>query len=317
MAAIEASSLKKLVTQLHAIEKGGGNGTLRLPDGETLDVTHLSKIYFPKERYTKGDVMRYYAAVARTILPFMKDRPLVLKRYPDGIGRPPFYQQNAPRYVPEGVRSALVPSSDGKSRRIIGGDLPTLLYTVQLGAIDVHPWLSRVGSLDAADFAVLDLDPTPQASFGRVVKVAQKLLESLERGRHRAAIKTSGSRGVHIFVPMPPRTSYAQAQDFARAVATAVAEESPKDATIERSIAKRPRGTVYIDFLQNAEGKSVAAAFSLRARDGAPVSMPIAANELTGALRIYDFTIENSAAQAARRGKQWATLTRYRRAATT
>jgi bifunctional non-homologous end joining protein LigD len=118
---------------------------------------------------------------------------------------------------------------------------------------------------------------------------------------------------VHIFVPMPPRTGYAQAQDFARTVATAVAEESPNDATIERSIAKRPRGTVYIDFLQNAEGKSVAAAFSLRARDGAPVSMPIAVSELTDSLRIDDFTIANSAAQSARRGKQWAALTRYRR----
>ena len=315
MAAIEASSLKKLLTQLHAIENDGGNGTLHLPRGETLNVTHLSKIYFPKERYTKGDVMRYYASVARTILPLMKDRPLVLKRYPDGVGKPPFYQQNAPRDVPDGVRSALVPSSDGKSRRIIGGDLPTLLYAAQLGAIDVHPWLSRVGSLDAADFAVLDLDPTRQASFARVVKVARKILESLERGRYRAAIKTSGSRGIHIFVPMPPRTSYAQAQAFARGVATAVAEANAKDATIERSLAKRPRGTVYIDFLQNAEGKSVAAAFSLRARDGATVSMPISVSELTGTLRIDDFTIVNSAAQAARRGKQWAALTRYRRAA--
>ena len=305
-----------IVAQLHAIENDGGNGTLHFAGGKTLGVTHLSKIYFPKERYTKGDVMRYYASVARTILPLVKDRPLVLKRYPDGIGKPPFYQQNAPRDVPKSVRSTLVPSSDGRSRRIIGGDLPTLLYSVQLGAVDVHPWLSRVGSLDAADFAVLDLDPTPQASFARVVKVARKILESLERGRYRAAVKTSGSRGVHIFVPMPPRTSYAQAQDFARTVATAVAEESPKDATIERSIAKRPRGTVYIDYLQNAEGKSVAAAFSLRARDGAPVSMPIAVTELTGTLRIGDFTIANSAAQAARRGKQWTTLARYRRPAT-
>jgi bifunctional non-homologous end joining protein LigD len=228
------------------------------------------------------------------------------------IGKPPFYQQNAPRDVPKSVRSALVPSSDGKSRRIIGGDLPTLLYGVQLGAVDVNPWLSRVGSLGAADFAVLDLDPTPQASFTRVVKVARQIVESLTRGRYRAAIKTSGSRGVHIFVPMPPRTSYAQAQDFARTVATAVAEESPKDATIERSVAKRPRGTVYIDFLQNAEGKSVAAAFSLRARDGAPVSMPIAVSELTDSLRIDDFTIVKSAAQSARRGKQWAALARYR-----
>jgi bifunctional non-homologous end joining protein LigD len=113
-------------------------------------------------------------------------------------------------------------------------------------------------------------------------------------------------------VAMPPRTSYAQAQDFARAVATAVAEAHPKEATIERAIARRPRGTVYIDFLQNAEGKSVAAAFSVRARAGAPVSMPIAATELAGTLRIEDFTIANAASQAGRRGKQWVALARYR-----
>lgn len=301
-----------MVAQLRTIENGSGSGTLHFPGGETLAVTNLSKIYFPEERYTKGDVMRYYASVARTILPLVKDRPLVLKRYPDGIGKPPFFQQNAPRDVPKGVRSALVPSSEGKSRRIIGGDLPTLLYAVQLGAIDVHPWLSRVGSLDAADFAVLDLDPTLHASFARVAKVARRILESLDQAGYRAAVKTSGSRGVHIFVAMPPRTSYAQAQDFARTVATAVAEAHPKEATIERAIARRPRGTVYIDFLQNAEGKSVAAAFSVRARAGAPVSMPIAATELAGTLRIEDFTIANAASQAGRRGKQWVALARYR-----
>jgi bifunctional non-homologous end joining protein LigD len=304
-----------IFAQLQAIQNDSGNGTLRFPGGKTLDVTNLSKVYFPKQRYTKGDVMRYYASIARTILPLVQDRPLVLKRYPDGIAKPPFFQQNAPRDVPKSVRTALVASSDGKSRRIIGGDLPTLLYAAQLGAIDVHPWLSRVGSLDAADFAVLDLDPTPKASFARVMNVARAILESLKQGGYPAALKTSGSRGLHIFVAMPPRTSYAQAQDFARIVATAVAQDHPKEATIERSIAKRPRGTVYVDFLQNAEGKSVAAAFSVRARHGAPVSMPIAASELEDTLRIEDFTIVNAAAQAARRGKQWAALTRYRRPA--
>jgi bifunctional non-homologous end joining protein LigD len=230
----------------------------------------------------------------------------VLKRFPDGIGAAPFFQQNAPRDVPKGVRTASVESSDGKSTRIVGGDLATLLYTVQLGAIELHPWLSRVKSLRYADYAVLDLDPTPTAPFALVVKVARRILDALTETGYRAAIKTSGSRGLHLYVTMAPRTTYPRAAEIARIVATAIAEEYPTEATVQRSIAKRPRGTVYVDFLQNAEGKSVAGAFSVRARDGAPVSMPIAASELGRALHIADFTLANAAAQAATRAKLWA-----------
>ncbi len=295
-----------IVAQLQAIEDDSGDGTLTFPDGARLDVTNLGKTYFPKQQYTKGDVMRYYASVADTILSLIEHRPLVLKRYPDGVGAPPFFQQNAPRDIPRGVRTASIDGDKGKSTRIVGGDLLTLLYTVQLGAIDVHPWLSRVKTLKYADYAVLDLDPTPAAPFSRVVTVARYVLNALKDGHYHAAIKTSGSRGLHIFVRLPPRTPYPTAQQFARIIATTVAEDYPKEATVQRSIAKRPRGTVYVDFLQNAEGKSVAAAFSVRARDGAPVSMPVAAQELVSSLRIEDFTIANAAAQAARRGKLWA-----------
>jgi bifunctional non-homologous end joining protein LigD len=294
-----------IVAQLQAIEADSGDGTLTFADGATLDVTNLGKKYFPKQKYTKGDVMRYYAAVADTILPLIADRPLVLKRYPDGVDAPPFFQQNAPRDVPRGVRTATIDSDKGKSTRIVGGDLLTLLYTVQLGAIDVHPWLSRVKSLKYADYAVLDLDPTPAAPFSRVVTIAKYVLDALKDGHYHAAIKTSGSRGLHLFITLPPRTAYPAAQEFARIIATTVAEDYPKEATVQRSIAKRPRGTVYVDFLQNAEGKSVASAFSVRARDGAPVSMPIAEKELASGLRIEDFTIANAAAQAVKRGKLW------------
>jgi bifunctional non-homologous end joining protein LigD len=300
-----ATKKDDVVAQLRTIEDDSGEGTLTFPDGGALDVTNLGKKYFPKQKYTKGDVMRYYASVGDTILPLIEDRPLVLKRYPDGIDAPPFFQQNAPRDVPKGVRTASIGSDEGKSTRVVGGDLLTLLYTVQLGAIDVHPWLSRVKSLKYADYAVLDLDPTPAAPFSRVVTIATYVLAVLKDGHYHAAIKTSGSRGLHIFISLPPRTTYPKAQEFARIIATTVAEDYPKEATVERSIAKRPRGTVYVDFLQNAEGKSVAAAFSVRARDGAPVSMPIAEKELVSGLHIEDFTIANAAAQAAKRGKIW------------
>jgi bifunctional non-homologous end joining protein LigD len=297
--------MKSVDAQLRAIEKNGGEGTVNFGGGKTLDVSHLNKEYFPEAKYTKGDVMRYYAAVAPYILPRIKDRPLVLKRFPDGVGKPPFYQQNAPRDTPRAVRVAEVKSSKGASRRIIGGDLPTLLYTVQLGAIDVHPWLSRLKTLRYADFAVLDLDPGKGVGFEKVIGVARWIGEYLKKAKYPALIKTSGSRGIHIFVPMPPRTTYEKAQQFARTIAEETAEEHPKEATIQRMIAKRPRDTVYVDFLQNAEGKSVAAPFSLRANSGAMVSMPIAWNELTVSLYLDAFTIVTGAAQAKKRARYW------------
>jgi bifunctional non-homologous end joining protein LigD len=295
----------RVVTQLRAIEDDGGNGTVRFPDGTTLDVTNLSKRYFPKQHFTKGDVMRYYASIAKTVLPLMADRPLVLKRFPNGIDAAPFFQQNAPNDVPKGIRTETVQTDDGESTRIVGGDLPTLLYTVQLGAIELHPWLSRIKSLQYADYFVLDLDPTPGASFALVMKVAQHTLSALTKTGFHAAMKTSGSRGLHLFVRMAPRTTYERASEIARIIATAIADEYPGEATVERMKKKRPPGTVYVDFLQNAEGKSVAGAFSVRARDGAPVSMPIAEAELRRALHITDFTLANAAAQAAARGKTW------------
>lgn len=294
-----------IVAQLRKIEDSDGRGTIRFSDGKTLDVSHLDKIYFPDGGYTKGDVMRYYASVADVMLPLIADRPLVLKRYPEGISADSFFQQNAPLDAPSSVRVMSVKSATGTSRRIVGGGLPTLLYTVQLGAIDVHPWLSRVQTLQFADFAVLDLDPMPRARFDRVKKVALWIGEILEEAGYRAAIKTSGSRGLHIFVPMPARTKYEEAQQFARTIATEIAEAHPREVTIQRLIAKRPPGTVYVDFFQNAEGKSVAAPFSLRAKAGATVSMPVAWNELHAALQITDFTIENAPAIAKARARHW------------
>ena len=294
-----------IVAQLRKIEDNDGGGTIHFPGGKTLDVSHLDKIYFPGAGYTKGDVMRYYASVAAVMLPLIADRPLVLKRYPEGINADSFFQQNAPMDAPTSVRVVSVKSANGTNRRIVGGGLPTLLYTVQLGAIDVHPWLSRVKMLQFADFAVLDLDPMPRARFDRVKKVALWIGEILKKAGYRATVKTSGSRGLHIFVPMPAHTKYKEAQQFARTIATEIAEAHPREVTVQRLIAKRPAGTVYVDFLQNAEGKSVAAPFSLRAKAGATVSMPIAWNELNGALQIKDFTIENAPAIAKARAGHW------------
>ncbi|HVT38033.1 MAG TPA: non-homologous end-joining DNA ligase [Gemmatimonadaceae bacterium] len=307
-----------IVSQLTAIERAPkGSGTLSFPGGATLAVTNLGKLWFPGEGISKGGVMRYYARVAPVMLPLIADRPLVLKRFPDGIDGPSFYQQVAPAEAPDDVRVGLVNTSKGKERRLIGGDLPTLLYTVQLGAIDVHPWLSRVRTIQWADYSVLDLDPGPRAGFARAVRIALRIHAALKKAGYRAAIKTSGSRGLHVFIPMPPRTPFPAAQEFGRTIAAAIATQHPKDATVERMLAKRPGDAVYIDFLQNAEGKSVAGPFSLRARKGATASAPLAWSEVTESLDPAAFTIATVPAAAARRGRLWlSALTRRERATT-
>ncbi len=170
-----------VVTQLEAIERDRGDGTVELGRGATLSVSSLGKVFFPRDGITKGDVMRFYARVEEAILPVMRDRPLVLKRYPDGIEGQSFYQQKAPDKVPPAVRAETIRNEQGEQqRRFIGGDLATLLYTVQLGAISVDTWHSRVPKLELADFTILDLDPGPTAPFSRVVEVAKLVHEELE-----------------------------------------------------------------------------------------------------------------------------------------
>jgi bifunctional non-homologous end joining protein LigD len=250
--------------------------------------------------------MRYYARVAPALVPVMKGRPLVLKRSPDGIQGETFFQQKAPEHAPRVVRVETVESDDGEAQeRVVGRDVATLLYTVQLGCISVDPWHSRVGSLDAADYTVLDLDPGPRAPFRRVVEVARWVKEELDALSLHGALKTSGSRGLHIVLPLPARTSYDVALLLAQLVATRVATAHPRVATVERSLSARPPTTVYVDYLQNAKGKSLAAAYCVRAKPGATVSTPLDWGELTPDLDPHAFTIETVPARLAKLGDIW------------
>lgn len=290
---------------LDAIEASSGDGELAV-EKATLQVSNLDKVYFKKAKKTKGDVMRYYADVAPYLLPEMADRPLVLRRYPDGIAKPAFFQQRAPAVTPHEVRTARVAQADGsEERRFIGGDLQTLLYCVQLGGIDMNPWHSRVGSLDVADYSILDLDPGPRVPFRRAVEVARVAKDALDELGLHGAIKTSGATGLHIYVPLPPNSTYETSVLLAQVVATQVSEANPKLATTERRLKARPAGTVYVDYLQNVEGKSVASVFSLRAQPAASISMPIDWKELTDDLDPRDFTIDTPVADIAKRLKLW------------
>ena len=302
-----ASSDQSIVTQLEEMERAKGDGALELARGVTLSVSSLGKVFFPRERITKGDLMRYYARVASSLLPIMRDRPLVLKRYPNGIEGESFYQQKAPDHVPAVARVETIQNERGeRQRRFIGGDLATLLYTIQLGAISVDPWHSRVPKLELADFTILDLDPGPKAPFARVIEVAALVREELDELGIHAVAKTSGASGLHVVLPFTHGVSDETAVLAAQIVATRVAARAPTIATIERSVAARPPGTVYVDYLQNIRGKTVAAAYSVRARPGATVSTPIEWSELNPALDPGEFTIETVPARVTRLGDIWA-----------
>jgi bifunctional non-homologous end joining protein LigD len=289
---------------------------VQIKRGVSLHVSSLDKVYFPDDGYTKGDLMRYYARVAPQILPVIADRPLVLKRTPEGIKGEVFFQQKPPEHVPPVVRVETVVNDDGvRAERIVGGDLATLLYTVQIGCVSVDPWESRIGSLDAMDYTILDLDPGPRATFDRVVEVARWVKEELDTRGLRAALKTSGSRGLHIVIPLPLRTPYEAGLLLAQLIATRVAESHPRDATVERSVKARPPAAVYVDYLQNVKGKSVAAAYCVRAKPGAMVSTPLQWKELNGSLDPRELTIETVPGRIVKLGDIWSSALKTRNTA--
>ena len=298
-----APNAAEVEAQLDALERGPGEGELDLGRGVSLHVSSLSKLYFPDAGVTKGALMRYYARVSPMLLPQIAGRPLILKRYPEGAGGPMFFQQDAGPHVPDVVQTAMVSTVDkGNRARIIGGDLATLLYTVQLGAIEVHPWLSRIPDIDSADRCLIDLDPGDDVPFSAVVSLAREVRRIVEGCGLSGAVKTSGSSGVHLVIALPARTSYDVSAQLAMGIARVAAATWPDVATVERSIGARPPGTIYVDAMQNARGKSAASAYSVRAKAGAPVSAPLAADELTARLRLDAFTVKTMPARVARVG---------------
>jgi bifunctional non-homologous end joining protein LigD len=302
----------RLLSELETIERSGGDGTIRLAARTSLRVSSLDKVWFPEDGVTKGDVMRYYARVAPYILPALVDRPLVLKRSPEGASGETFFQQRPPERAPSAVRVEAVETEAGDQERTIGGGLATLLYLVQIGCISMDPWHSRLQSLDEPDYTILDLDPGPRAPFARVVEVALAVKEELDALALRGAPKTSGSRGIHIVLPLPRGLTYDDALRLAQLVATRVAERRPRAATVERAVGERAPGAVYVDYLQNVRGKSVAAAYCVRAKPGATVSTPLEWAELDGALDRSAFTIETVPARIAELGDLWRASMRRR-----
>lgn len=261
---------------------------------KSVPLTNLGKVYWPEDGYTKGDMIRYYEFIAPYILPYLKNRPLSLKRNPNGISDEGFYHkdagENAPGWMK--VENIYSDSSHKTIHYLVCNDLPSLIYIANLGCIELNPWNSRVGKLDNPDYLVIDLDPSDENSFDQVIEAANVVHELFERQNAPAFCKTSGSTGLHIYIPMGAKYSYDQVKEFGHIIAMMVVEALPSFTTIERPLNKR-HGRMYIDFLQNRQGQTLASAYSIRPRKGATVSTPLEWKELKKGLHPTQFTIKN------------------------
>jgi bifunctional non-homologous end joining protein LigD len=257
---------------------------------KTIKLTNLDKVFWPDEGYTKGDLVEYYRAVAPWMLPFLRDRPLVLDRYPNGITGKSFFQKNAPEKAPSHLRTLKLRSEEREIDYILCDGVDGLLYLVNLGAIPFHVWSSRVDSIDRPDWCILDLDPKT-APFAHVVRIALAIRELCEEIGIPPFIKTSGGSGLHVLLPMGGRLAHEPVRQLAELLAGVIVRRLPDIATTARSIPAR-RGRVYVDALQNGRGKLLAAPYCVRPRRGATVSTPLDWREVSSKLDVGAFTLK-------------------------
>lgn len=296
-----------------ARSEGGQRGPALVPPGRaeavvtaggrTLRLRNLNKVFYPRDGYTKADLLNYYDAVADLLGPHLKDRPLALRRYPDGIEAPYFFQKDAPRGLPDWIRTELVVEEEGATpkRYVIGGDRATLLYLVNLGCIDQNPWMSRIGSLDRPDWILIDLD-AQDCGFERIVEAAQLVRRKLEELGLTGYPKTTGGDGMHVYVPVERIYRYEQTRALAEILARLLAAERPDLFTAPRAVSAREKGKVYFDYLQNGRGKTVSAPYVARPLPGAPVATPLEWAEVTPGLSPAQFHIRNVLERFERRG---------------
>lgn len=262
-------------------------------NGNELKLTNQNKIYWPEEGYTKGDMINYYNTMYKYILPYLKDRPESLNRTPNGITSKGFYQKDAGGQAPAWVKSVKLysESTDKDIDYIICNDRLTLFYLNNLGCIEINPWNSRLGSLEYPDYMVIDLDPSDKNTFEEVIDAALATKEVLDKAGAAAFCKTSGASGLHIYVPMGAQYTYDQVRDFCKIIVMHVQEMMPDNTTLERSLKKRSDKKMYLDFLQNRQGQTLACAYSLRPKPGATASAPLNWKEVKSGLHPSQFNI--------------------------
>lgn len=276
-------------------------------DKSKVEVTHPEKIFWPVEGYTKGDVIAYYDAMADYVLRYIKDRPQSMRRTPNGITKDGFFQKNVSGMVPEWAVTEKIHSDSTKEdiEYLICNDKETLIYMANLGCIEINPWSSRIGELDNPDYIIFDLDPN-KTTIKNLVTTAKKVKEILDGLGIAGYLKTSGGKGLHVFIPIKPKYTYEQSRDFSHIISQAVNTALPDITSLERMPKKR-EGKVYLDFLQNGKGKTMACAYSLRPREGATASTPLDWEELDDAkFDLKKYTIKTLPKRVKEKGDLWA-----------
>lgn len=262
--------------------------------GHNIKFTNLSKVYWPDEGYTKRDMFNYYYRMAEYILPYLKDRPQTLYRFPNGIYGKSFYQKDVKGKAPEWAKTYPYTTSDGEDKEFLVGDNEdTLMWIATLGCIELNPWFSRIQNPDNPDYCVIDLDPAEKTTFEQVIHAACEVKTVLDELNIPGFAKTSGSTGIHIYIPLGARYSYDQSQMFGKLIVSIVHNRISEFTSLERQIKNR-KGNMYLDFLQNRPGATIAGPYSLRPKPGATVSMPLHWDEIRKGLTMKDYTIKNA-----------------------
>jgi len=311
-------------TDYHPAHRRGASGRPRLPSpvvripeardtvelnigARAVRLTNLRKLFWKRPALTKRDLLQYYADVAPALLPHLRDRAMVMKRYPNGADGGFFFMKRAPVPRPDWIETCSIEHASGN---IIDfpmiQDLPSLLWVINLGCIDLNPWYATCDDVDRPDYLHFDLDPTPGAGFARVCETALLVHRALDGLGMPNYAKTTGSRGVHVYVPIVRGPTQKQVWEFAKRFAQGLAGVRPQLITAEYRIAKRPARRVLVDYNQNAWGRTLASVYSVRPQPRAPVSTPLTWEELEHGVRIEDFRIDNVAARIAERGDLWA-----------
>jgi len=279
--------------------------TIRFPDGRTVALSNLKKIFWPKLGLTKGDLLQYYADVSKYLIPHIAKRAMVMKRYPNGAEGDFFYMKRAPEPRPEWIDICTIPHNAGPVNFPIVQDLPSLLWLVNLGCIDLNPWYSRCDDIDRPDFLHFDLDPGPGAGFDQIAEVALYVRDLLAQLKMPTYPKTTGSSGIHVYIPIVRGPLQKEVWTFAKAIALQLESAYPKIVTAEYRKANRPHGRVLVDYNQNAWGRTLASIYSPRPKPLASVSTPVTWEEVERGVSIEEFRIDNVPARLGELGDLW------------
>ena len=282
--------------------------------GRRVKLTNLRKPFWPELGITKGDLLRYYLEISPVLLPHLVDRAMVMKRYPNGAAGEYFFQKRAPVPRPDWIEICRIKHSSGNVIDFpIVRDLASLLWVINLGCIDLNPWYARCDDVDRPDYLHFDLDPVPPSKFGKVLETAKILHHALDKLGMPNVAKTTGSKGMHVYVPIVRGPLQKQVWAFAKRMAKSIEELHPETITAEYRIERRPPGRVLVDYNQNAWGRTLASVYSVRPKPRATVSAPVTWDEVAKGIRMEDFRIDNMPARVARRSDLWKPLLSPRR----